>query len=239
MDDSELAALLAAHESRAVGYYNSEIADEQARAINYYYGRMDDLQPLDGCSSVVDHSVAVMVDNALAAILKPFVSADEVVSFQPRGPEDVAQAEQATEYVNYVINCDNSGFSLLHDWFKDALLTNIGVVKAWWEDQTRAEVRRIAVDALGLEIARGLEGYLGEQDNGDGTFAVDVQEIVADGRVRIESVPPEEFLISPFARGIEEAAYVAHRPGNYTRSDLVALGFDAELVAGLPAASPG
>ena len=68
----------------------------------------------------------------LAAVLKPFVSADEVVSFQPRGPEDVAQAEQATEYVNYVINCDNPGFSLLHDWFKDALLTKIGVVKAWW-----------------------------------------------------------------------------------------------------------
>src|ERR671918_1815263 len=135
MDDSELAALLAAHESRAVGYYNSEIADEQARAIDYYYGRMDDLLALDGCSAVVDHSVAVMVDNALAAILKPFVSADEVVSFQPRGPEDVALAEQATEYVNYVVNCDNPGFSILHAWFKDALLTKIGVVKAWWEDE--------------------------------------------------------------------------------------------------------
>ena len=50
MDDQELAALLAAHESRAVGYYNSEIADEQARAIDYYYGRMDDLPALNGCS---------------------------------------------------------------------------------------------------------------------------------------------------------------------------------------------
>jgi hypothetical protein len=100
MDDNELAALLAAHESRAVGYYDSEIADAQAKAINYYYGIMDDLPTLDGCSSVVDHSVAVMVDNALAAILKPFVSADEVVAFNPRGPEDVALADQATEYVN-------------------------------------------------------------------------------------------------------------------------------------------
>lgn len=237
MDDRELAALLAAHESRAVGYYNSEIADEQARAIDYYYGRMDDLPALDGCSSVVDHSVAVMVDNALAAILKPFVSADEVVSFQPRGPEDQAQAEQATEYVNYVIACDNPGFTMLHSWFKDALLTKLGVVKTWWEDLSHTQVRAVAVDALGLETARASHHYLGEKDNGDGTFTVELQETVADGRVRIENVPPEEFLISPFARGIEEASYVAHRPGHYTRSDLVALGFDAEVIGALPAAS--
>ena len=85
MDDSELASILAAHETRAVGYYNSEIADEQARALNYYYGRMDDLPVMDGCSAVVDHSVAVTIDNALAAVLKPFVSADRLVSFDPRG----------------------------------------------------------------------------------------------------------------------------------------------------------
>src|SRR6188768_2906640 len=172
MDDSELASILAAHETRAVGYYNSEIADEQAKALNYYYGRMDDLPVMDGCSAVVDHSVAVMVDNALAAVLKPFVSADEVVSFDPRGPEDQAQAEQATEYVNYVINCDNPGFLILHNWFKDALLTKIGVVKAWWEDRSRAAVRDVAMDAAQLEAARASPFYLGETDNEDGTFAV-------------------------------------------------------------------
>jgi len=237
MDDSELAALLAAHESRAVGYYNSEIADAQAKAIDYYYGIMDDMPPLDGCSSVVDHKVAVAVDNALAAILKPFVSADEVVSFQPRGEEDVAQAEQATEYVNYVLNCDNPGFLILHNWFKDALLTKIGVVKTYWEDQPRISSAMVAMDAAQLEAARRSPDYLGEEAHGDGTFTVRLQQIEPDGRVRIESVPPEEFLISPFARSIEEAAYVAHRPSNHTRSDLIALGFDADLVNDLPAAS--
>jgi hypothetical protein len=237
MDDSELASILAAHEARAVGYYNSEIADEQARALNYYYGRMDDLKVLEGCSAVVDHSVAVMVDNALAAVLKPFVSADEVVSFDPRGPEDQAQAAQATEYVNYVINCDNPGFLILHNWFKDALLTKIGVVKAWWEDRSRAETRTVVMDAAQLEAARASPDYLGETDRRHP--AVQLQEIVADGRVRIESVPPEEFLITPFARSIEEAAYVAHRPSNYTRSDLIELGFDAGTVDALPAFAGG
>ena len=239
MDDNELAALLAAHEARAVGYYNSEIADEQAKAIDYYYGRMDDLEVLDGCSAVVDHSVAVMVDNALAAVLKPFVSAERLVSFDPRGPEDVAQAEQATEYVNYVIQCDNPGFIILHDWFKDALLTKIGVVKVWWEDRSRAAVRTVAMDAAQLEAVRDAPDYLGETDNEDGTFAVRMREVTADGRVRVENVPPEEFLITPFARSVEEADYVAHRPSSYTRSDLVELGFDPEIVESLPAHGGG
>src|SRR6185436_9037784 len=107
-----------------------------------------------GCSGAVDHTVAVMVDNALAAILKPFVSADEVVSFDARGPEDVEVAEQATEYVNYVIQCDNPGFLILHDWFKDALLTKIGVVKVWWEDKSRPVVRLVPADAAGVLQAR-------------------------------------------------------------------------------------
>ncbi len=239
MDDSALAALLSSHERRAVGYFDSEIADAQARAINYYYGIMDDLPALDGCSSVTDHSVAVMVDNALAAVLKPFVSADEVVSFQPRGPEDVALAEQATEYVNYIINCDNPGFLILHHWFKDALLTKIGVVKIWWDDRSKRIPKRIGANAIELEQLRASEGYLSETDNEDGTFTVAIEQMVEDGRVVIENVPPEEFLISPYSRSIDEAPYCAHRPSNYTRSDLIEVGVDPAIANGLPAHAAG
>jgi hypothetical protein len=239
MDDTELAALLAAHETRAVGYFTSEIADEQAKAINYYYGRVEDVPVLDGCSSVVDHTVAVQVDNAVAAVLKPFVSAQDMVAFEPRGADDVAQAEQATDYVNYVINCDNPGFIIFHNWFKDALLTKIGVVKAWWEDTTQTVTQQAVLDAMQLEAARQSDKYLAETDNGDGTFTVDLQEIQADGRIHVEAIPPEEFLITPFARSIEETPYCAHRPSNYTRSMLLELGFDAEVVEGLPAFGHG
>jgi hypothetical protein len=237
MTDSELASLLAQHETQAIGYFDSEIANEQAKAINYYYGLMDDLPALDGCSSAVDNSVAIMVDNALAAVLKPFVSADEVVSFEPRGPEDVAQAEQATDYVNYVINCDNPGFIIFHNWFKDALLTKIGVVKAWWEDTSRQTVQQVPVDELQLLQARQDPNYLGEQQGPDGMYIVDLQQMEEDGRVKVEGVPPEEFLISQFARSIEDAPYCAHRPASYTRSDLIEMGVDREVVDSLPAKS--
>lgn len=238
MDDHELTSLLAAHENSAVGYYNSEIASEQARALDYYYGR-----PIggerDGRSSVVERTVAITVDNALAALLRPFVSSDDVVSFEPRGQEDIETAEQATEYVNYVFQVDNPGFLILHNWFKDALLQKIGIVKYWWEDQSRDSVQEMVVDALGLDEARSSPDYAGEQDNGDGTYIVSMQTRQEDGRVKIENVPPEEFLVSPFARSLKDAAYAAHRPGNVVRSDLIGMGFDPKVVEALPAFAPG
>jgi hypothetical protein len=236
MDDLELAGLLSRHEARAIGYYNSEIADQQARAINYYYGLMDDVPAMDGCSSVVDHTVSVMVDNGLAAVLKPFVSAEQVVSFDPRSEAHVEQAAQATEFVNYVLNCDNAGFLILHDWFKDALLTKIGVVKIWWEDRTREELQTIPVDALGLEAARKGDDYRGEAEVQPGLYTVTRAMTVPDGRIRIENVPPEEFLITPFARSLD-CQYVAHRPSGFTRSDLIEMGIDADVVESLPAAA--
>jgi len=237
MTDSELVALCQQFEAEAIGEEYTEIAVQQERAINYYYRKMPDLPAEDGSSSVVDGTVGVVIDNALAATLKPFVSADDVVSFQPRGPEDEEQAQQATEYVNYVFNCDNPGFIILHNWFKDALLTKVGIVKTWWEDQTRQEPRQTIVDAIGLMLARENEGYQGEQDNGDGTFTVSVLETVPDGRVKVEVIPPEEFFISPFSRSIDTAPYVAHVPRNMMRADLIAMGFDPDIVESLPASA--
>jgi hypothetical protein len=238
MDDGELASLLSQYENRAVGYFTSEIADEQATAIDYYYGRPFG-DERNGRSKVVDRTVAITVDNALAALLKPFVSAEDVVSFEPRGPEDEKVAEQATEYVNYCFQCDNPGFTILHNWFKDALLTKIGVVKYSWEDKSRNERRDVPADAQMVLMAREQPGYLGETENPDGTFTLHVEEMVADGAIKVENVPPEEFLISPFARSIEDAPYVAHRPANVTRSALLEMGFDAEVVEGLSAFAAG
>lgn len=243
MPDTELAALLAAHEDRAVGYYTSEIADEQALSLDYYYGRPFG-DEVEGRSKVVDRTVAIVIDNAVAALLKPFVSADEVVCFEPRGPEDKEGAEQATEYVNYVFQVDNNGFLLLHNWFKAALVEKLGIVKVWWEDSEAKIVERLeGLDAAQLEtVVAEAEGgdyeVVGGPYEDDGFYAIDIRREVKDGRIKIITVPSEEFLIAPFARDIESAEYVAHRPTNVTRSDLLDMGFDFDVVDGLPAAQP-
>ena len=52
----------------------------------------------------------------------------------------------------------------------------------------------------------------------------------ADGRVRIEAVPPEEFLIDRRAKSIADATLVAHR-STVPAGDLIAMGYDPDLVA--------
>jgi hypothetical protein len=241
MSDGELAALLASHEHNAVSYFTSEISDDQVKAINYYYGRpFGDEQA--GRSKVVAHTVAIAIDNAVSSLLRPFVSSEEVVNFEPVGPEDEEAAKQATDYINHVFVNDNRGFLLLHDWFKSACLEKLGVIKCWWEDDDPKRERMEGLDAATLEdVMQGagpdytIQG--GPYQDDDGLFALDVEHRPKDGKIKITTVPSEEFRIAPFARNIETAEYAAHCPTNITRSDLIVMGMDPEVVDGLPSAT--
>jgi hypothetical protein len=56
------------------------------------------------------------------------------------------------------------------------------------------------------------------------------------GKIKIESVPPEEFLIDRNAKTIDDADFVSHKV-LMSRSDLVAMGYDEDEVNELPASS--
>src|SRR3546814_17023340 len=71
----------------------------------------------------------------------------------------------------------------------------------------------------------------------DGLFAIDIERTQEDGRVRIETVPSEEFRIAPFARSIESAEYAAHVPSNVTRSDLIDMGIEPHFADALPSST--
>ena len=60
-----------------------------------------------------------------------------------------------------------------------------------------------------------------------------IKRIKKTGRVKIESIPPEEFLIDRSAKTIEDANFVAHKV-LMTRSDLVAMGYSQDEVDELP-----
>ena len=60
-------------------------------------------------------------------------------------------------------------------------------------------------------------------------YNVKVKRTEYQGRVAIENVPPEEFLISNRAKSLEDAPFVAHRT-TMTVSELVEMGFDRDEV---------
>jgi hypothetical protein len=234
MSDEELASHLDEHERRSVGYYDSEIASEQEEALNRYYRRpYGDEQA--GRSKVVDATVSITVDNAVAAILKPFVTQEDVVAFLPKQKEDEEAAKQATEYANYVFYSDNPGFTILHDWVKDAALQKLGVVKVYWEDYERQKVVRLDnLDPMQIQQAQA-EGVLQEVYGPDenGLYTADILHTEKDGKCCIENVPPEEHRISPFAKPGRTPPYEAHKTVK-ARSELIEMGFDRDVVMALP-----
>src|SRR3546814_14743018 len=70
----------------------------------------------------------------MPSLLRIFTTADNLVSFDPVGPEDIETAEQESDYVNYVFFKRNPSFLILYTWFFDALVQKNGIVKAWWDE---------------------------------------------------------------------------------------------------------
>lgn len=138
----DLKALLSAERYDALSAMSaSKLSDERASALNYYMGDMSkDMPAPDGRSKAVSSDVADTIEGLMPPLMEIFTGGNEVVQFSPVGPEDVAAAEQETDYVNHVFMQQNNGFLVLYSFIKDALLSKVGVVKVWWE--CREEIER-------------------------------------------------------------------------------------------------
>lgn len=234
MDELEFIAILQQKENGAVGFFNSEVAADQERALRYYHGEPFGNEE-EGHSTVISRDVASTIDGIMPELIRVFVSGDHVVEFAPTKPGDETYAEQATDYINHIFFKDNDGFTITHDWAKDGLLNKIGVVKVYWEevlDQRRETYEGLTEEAL-IMLAQEAEIIEATLDDDTGLSDVTVIRSEDKGRVRIENIPPEEFLVEPGTRCLEEADYVAHKSLK-TVSDLIEMGFEREMVENLP-----
>jgi hypothetical protein len=93
----------------------------------------------------VSTDVADTIDGLMPSLMEIFAGSDDVVRFEPFGPQDVAAAEQETDYVNHVFMQQNPGFLTLYSFIKDALLSKVGIVKVWWEEREE-EARETYLD---------------------------------------------------------------------------------------------
>src|SRR5678809_58817 len=145
LSDEELATQLDSEITGAVGYLSSELASQRRTALEYYYGQPFGNE-VDGRSSYVSRDVADTIEWIMPSLMRIFTGGDHIVKFEPQGPEDEKNAQQATDYVNYIFQRQNDGFLTLYTWFKDALLSKNGFVKVYWEEYE--EVKTQVYDAL-------------------------------------------------------------------------------------------
>lgn len=140
-DVSTLKGILAAERSDALAAIEaSKLASDRADAMDYYLGDMSkDMPAPDGRSSAVSTDVADAVEGLMPSLMDIFCGSDEVVRFEPVGPEDEKAAQQETDYVNHVFMQQNPGFMVLYSFIKDGLLQKNGIVKVWWEEGEQEE----------------------------------------------------------------------------------------------------
>jgi hypothetical protein len=254
METNDLKSILQAEIDDAIGFIESETVEQRKQALEAYL-RQPYGNEVEGKSSIVTGEVAEAIDGALPSLVRIFTGSDDIVVFEPQGPKDEASAKQATQYCNWVFSRDNEGVAILHDWFKDALLQKNGIIKAYWEnkeDITKERYFDLSNDELAMLMSDETMEIV-EQDTTEfpifdpmgqpvidpmgmpvmgATHNVVVQQKKKSGKVTIENVPPEEFLISKKARTIADSPFVAHRQ-MLTRSTLIAMGFNKDQVESL------
>ena len=221
--EEELVARIQEEITDSLGY-GDEISQQRERAMEYYYG-LPFGNEVEGRSQFIDSTVQDTIEWIKPSLMRVFAAGDDMVKFTPHGPEDVPMAEQASDYVNYVFTKDNPGFEILYSWFTDALLSKNGIIKVWW-DETEESTREEYYDLTDIEV----ESIISDDDvdvvqhtEEEREVESDIGQVVEtrhdlvikrrerDGKIKIENVPPSEFLISREAKAIPQARFVCHR----------------------------
>jgi len=291
ISDDELLVITDREIRNAFGYRTGKLSEARRKALQYYMGvAVGDLAPpdIEGRSQVVSHDVADTIEGMLPELLKIFTAGDNVVEFQPQSEGDEEAAENATDYCNYVFYRQNTGFQTLYTWFKDALLSKVGILKVYWDDKVEVarevynglsdvELATIADDeeveiiehtavpdedaeeqkqqvvqqlteqlqqmqaqaqqmppeqmqTVGQQMQQQTQGLMQQLQQVQSTPVPPLHNITCKrskkcGRVRIENVPPEEFLFSRQGKTAKETPFVAHQR-QLTLSDLRQMGYD-------------
>jgi hypothetical protein len=247
MTEAELLTFIERQETRAV---RTDVAQEQATAMDYYLRRPFGNEE-EGRSQVVSSDVQDVVDGMLPNVLDPFVSSSDAVVFNPVGPEDEEAAKQETDYVNYVVTQKNDSFIQLYAKAKAGLLQKNGTVKYWWDTTHRVSIQTLR--GLSLDEYTSLRQdaeitILGVSENDampildpamqqgeldamppaqEPTYDVRIRRREKDGNARYAVVPPEEFLIIGRDPNPQKASFVQHKT-RVTLSDLREMGYDVE-----------
>ena len=237
--------------SDAVDFIEGEISDDRIKAQRYYDGEVD-IGHEDGRSKVVATKVRDTIRAVKPSLMRIFLSTSKPVEYTPKGPEDVAAAEQATSFMHHEFNRLN-GYRVLNDAFHDALVKKQGITKAYWLMTPEAEIYTftdlsddeytylidddsvsviehsveysISLDPMGMEVEMPIH-------------SAKISRTKEKGELRVESIPPEEFFINRDARSLEDAYVVAHRT-DMRAGDLIAMGFDEETVLALDSFDSG
>jgi hypothetical protein len=248
MDERVLRSIVEEEIRSSVGFIGGDVSEDRRRAMDYYLGDPFGNEQEDR-SQVVSTDVQDTIESVMPEMMEIFAGGDKIVSFDPVGPEDEEAAKQATDYVNYIWNQDNSGFEITHDWVKDGLLQKNGLIKIYWEEHV--ESKRETIERINSLVLQELLSDQEVEVVEHSEYPIDDPAILPfapdgvlhdvslirtrkNGKVQVDPVPPEEFLIARRAVSLDrDAPFTCHKTKK-TASDLLRMGYPEEVVNSIP-----
>ena len=138
-DDTALAKRIADEISRSLGGPDSDEASFRLRNLQFYKGQpVGELAPpvTPDRSQIVATDVADTVEWMLPSLVRVFSQSKDAMTCTARRPQYAPAAKMAAEYLRHHFWKRNSGFMLLYEWFKVALIQRVGYTKCYWDDST-------------------------------------------------------------------------------------------------------
>lgn len=259
IDQDEFEKTLDASIAEASSWQEEHLKADRERNYRYYLGEAEPAPA--GRSQAVSWDVFETVESMMPDLIEIFLSGDNIAEYEPVGVEDEPFAEQATDYINYIVQKQNPGFLIFATWIKDALLSKVGIVRAYWAEQDKVIDRQYrgiselqltqlldgdvevveqrqyddptdiqaraqaqaALDTLAPETQQQVVARLAQPVAQ--LFDVKLRQSVTKGRVYIDNVQPENFVITPRAKTIPASDIVGEFK-MLTRSDMLELGYD-------------
>ena len=187
------------------------------RADKEYYRRM--YPKLSKRCEITSTDVQDVIESTMPNLMKTFFGSTEIVTV--KGMDGTSSDEQRAEKMQALINFElerQQFFMIFYQWAKDALITNLGIIKVDWEriiepvEQQQIMTPQAAEQFMQIAQQQGFEVQSVEQDPANGAVIINfTAPVMKKNQPRVMNVLASEFRFSPDATSLEEADFVAHR----------------------------
>lgn len=245
LDQVQIESIVSKAIQDATDFIDGEIAPQRLKA-QRYFDMETDLGHELGRSSVIATKCREVVRGIKPSLQRVFLASEKPVEFVPRGPEDVAAAEQATQFINYKFQ-QHDGYRLINDVFQDALVKKAGIAYVFYDDSQKVQIETIT-DLSEEEFA-----FLVTDDNVEviehemrTSIQIDQQGVEIEmpmhdvkisrtrtkGEIAIKAIPPEDFFVDRNSRSIDDF-YVMGHSTEMRVADLLSMGFTVDDLEGI------
>lgn len=240
MSDEDILKALDVNIKSSIGYYDSELSKERKKVTDYYNASLPRPQH-DGNSKYISQDVYTGVQAMTANLLETFSAGSKIIKFSPIGQEDIEMARVCSSYTEHVLFKMNDGLSVFQSVIMDGLMARVGVCKAFWEQRSEfqeEEFSGLTSDQLDLLLADEDVTLIESDTDESGLLFGTIEREIDTSQVCVMPVPPEEFIIEPQAKSLDDVDFVAHRTTK-SLTQLRQMGYDEEKIANIASDDEG